>query len=502
MYDPSLHLFVDDFHIRNAFLLNRTFFPLQQDHRAVLTDTDGRYIGWGSAMFDQGKYRMWYQSVARSDDRAMQAAGVYGRGAEMGYFPDRYAGAIPATQLSMIGYAESSDGLEWRRPDLGIVEWNGSKKNNMVFDGSGPAKQFDRFVTNMDSVSVVRDDGERDPAKRYKMINHWETIHCWDDRAGIERPGELKEKFWAHRAKYLTTSPDGIHFEPTITWIKAAEGGDYCGVTRDERNGRWWFADRPMVGLGAGYYRLAGLSVSGDLYHWPEHLEQVMFPGEFEDYGERYQHHGWTPFNYGDQDLAVLELSIGGRPVMGILCSHRDGERWKILNHDVPVLSAGRKGENDDQIVAVTRNGPFAVGERLRFYYNGRGGNYTKLQDRFGGIFIGEMRLDGFAGLTVDEVARERAKKTAVLLTRALRVRNDSLEINIAGHRGSARVALLDDSMTAIPGFDVTDCLPIAEDATRASVKWKNRADLSAIEGHDVHVAVHLLAGTIYSVRL
>ena len=62
-----------------------------------------------------------------------------------------------------------------------MIEWQGSKKNNMCFDGSGPAKQFDGFVTNLDSVSVVRDDAERDPAKRYKMINHWESIHCWDN---------------------------------------------------------------------------------------------------------------------------------------------------------------------------------------------------------------------------------------------------------------------------------------------------------------------------------
>src|SRR5439155_4124944 len=298
-----------------------------------------------------------------------------------------------------------------------------------------------------DSVSVVRDDAASDPQKRYKMINHWESLHCWDERApNLDRPKDWRDKFWAHRAKYLTTSPDGIHWEPTITFIKNAEGGDYCGVLRDERNQRWLFTDRPTVGLGVGYCRLAGLSASKDLYHWPEHLEQVMYPGEFEDYGRRYEHHGWTPFNYGDQDLAVLELSIVGQPVLGILCSHRDGQRWQILSYDPPLLKVGPKGADDDTIAAVTRNAPFAAGDRLRFFYNGRRGTGDR-KDRFGGIFAAHLRLDGFAGLIVDTLALDRHKKPAVLQTQMLRVTQNQLQLNLAAHRGSAAVALLDDSM-------------------------------------------------------
>lgn len=502
MHDPTLHLFVDDHHIRNAYGLKRVFFPLEQDHQPILTDTDGRYIGWGCAMLDGGKYRMWYHSVARVDHRAMAAAGVYGKGSEIGFFPDRFQGAIPATQLAMIGYAESDDGLKWLRPNLGLIEWQGSKDNNLLFDGSGPAKQFDGFVTGLDSVSVVRDESA-DPSKRYKMINHWESIHCWDDLVpGLNRPQELHDRFWSHRAKYLTTSADGIHWDPNITWIKKAEGGDYCGVLRDERNGQWLFADRPTVGLGVGYFRLAGLSASKDLYLWPEHLEQVMFPCAFEDFGHRYEHHGWTPFNYGDQDLAVLELSIGGQPILGILCSHRDGERWHILSYDTPLLQVGPKGAKDDTIVAVTRNAPFVVGDKLRFYYNGRSGSGDKPLERFGGIFAAHLRLDGFAGMTVDPLALQRHKKPAALQTQMLRVTQNDLQLNIAKHGQTAKVALLDDSLTAMPGYDIPDCLPIGEDNVRATVRWKQRPDLSKIQGQDLHVLIQLEAGTIYSIRI
>src|SRR5438552_3123740 len=81
MHDPSLHLFVDDHHIRNAICLKRVFFPLEQNHQAVVTDTEGRYIGWGCAMRDGDKYRLWYHSVARTAPD-LTKSGVYGKGAE------------------------------------------------------------------------------------------------------------------------------------------------------------------------------------------------------------------------------------------------------------------------------------------------------------------------------------------------------------------------------------------------------------------------------------
>src|SRR5439155_12867655 len=128
---------------------------------------------------------------ARTPNTELAAAGVWGRGSESGFFPERYpAGvAIPETQTAMVGYAESDDGLKWNRPNLDLIEWQGSRQNNMCFDGTGPAKQFDGLVTNLDSVLVVRDDASSDPQKRYKMINHWESLHCWDERApNLDRP--------------------------------------------------------------------------------------------------------------------------------------------------------------------------------------------------------------------------------------------------------------------------------------------------------------------------
>jgi hypothetical protein len=227
----------------------------------------------------------------------------------------------------------------------------------------------------------------------------------------------------------------------------------------------------------------------------------VFMPGEFEDYGMRYQHHGMVPFNYGDQDLCFLELSEAGKPAMGVLGSHHDGERWSIVSRDEPLLTRGPKGSHDDTIVAATRNAPIPVEDKLLIFYNGR--RYDEgTKPRDATLNAGMLRLDGFAGMTVDIEASARHGQPGMMITQPVVVQNPQLEVNIEGHGGTARVALLDEGMRTVPGFDLDNCLPIPEDAVRAPVQWKDKPDISALEGHRISLLVQMAAGTIYSFRM
>ena len=60
-------------------------------------------------------------------------------------------------------YAESEDGLNWHRPDLGRLRWKENCKNNIVnlgFTGSGKENR----------IVLLRDEEESDPSKRYKGL--------------------------------------------------------------------------------------------------------------------------------------------------------------------------------------------------------------------------------------------------------------------------------------------------------------------------------------------
>ena len=514
MHDPALHLFVDDYHIRNLFALRRVHGALEKLTEPVVRDVPGRFAVWGTALREpDGRLRLWYESQANARVHEASSAGVYGKGADFGYSPERYPDAVPETQTTVISYAESRDGRSWELPDVGRVSWRGSSANNIVLDGTGAERQFHGALSSMDAPSVIRDDAEPDDRRRYKLICHWETIHVHDNRiSNLGRSEEYMDRVSAARAKYLNTSPDGIDWSTPLERIKECAGGsDYGGVTRDERNGRYWFSDRAPVGFPGWRYRSAAYCTSSDLQSWPQTVEMVFSPAEYEDYGRRFEHHGMVPFNYGDQDLCFLEHSIKGQPIAGVLGSHRDGERWRLVNGVAPFLGVGPRGAFDADVVAMTRNAPFRYDDRLLFLYNGRKrapgggqqvGTIAAGEMRSGVIAAAMLRLDGFAGLTVDHPTLRRHDAPALLITHPLSVQAHKLQINVRGHHSSCRVALLDEAAKEIPGFELANCKPIAEDAVRATVTWRERADLRAIRAARVMVLFRLEAGTLFSFRL
>ena len=108
--------------------------------------------------FDDGKYKMYYIAYSASDSSGKPS--------------------------SRVCYAESVDALRWIKPELGICNFNGSLKNNIVVDSTFGIKPF------IDNFYVFRDDNPYCPdGEKYKGI-------CSHDR-----------KLWAF------FSPDGLHFK-------------------------------------------------------------------------------------------------------------------------------------------------------------------------------------------------------------------------------------------------------------------------------------------------
>ena len=90
----------------------------------------------------------------------------------------------------MVCYAESTDGLEFVKPALGLFDFRGEKDTNIVVLGSGG--YGDRY-----GASVLVDAREASAAKRYKML----YTDFGRDAAGQEWPG-----FFA------AFSPDGVRW--------------------------------------------------------------------------------------------------------------------------------------------------------------------------------------------------------------------------------------------------------------------------------------------------
>ncbi len=71
-----------------------------------------------------------------------------------------YEGANYDWSNNVVCYATFKDGIHWRLPNLGLIEYNGSKENNIVFE---------KGIGEM-APGVMKDPATTDPRRQYKMI--------------------------------------------------------------------------------------------------------------------------------------------------------------------------------------------------------------------------------------------------------------------------------------------------------------------------------------------
>jgi len=116
-------------------------------HGEGLDSPDGYGVAlYGTVLRENGRFRMWYLAWPHVNPK-------YNAESER---PDYYR---------PIGYAESSDGIHWTKPNLGLVEFRGSKANNIV--RIEPADH--PFARPVDFNAVLYDAEDPDPGRRYKM---------------------------------------------------------------------------------------------------------------------------------------------------------------------------------------------------------------------------------------------------------------------------------------------------------------------------------------------
>ena len=183
--------------------------------REVVLSTDAPWEGPASAYFtvlrDGPKIRLYYRGFCPADGDAEQVTCV----------------------------AESEDGIRFERPELGLFEFRGSRKNNIVFRGP-QAHNLAPFIDRRPGVP---------PEERWKAV------------------GGVWEKLWAYR------SSDGLR------WTPIREEPIYTQGTFDSLNTVLWDEGRGEYRLYARYFgggvRAIESATSKDFVSWsaPRHNE-------------------------------------------------------------------------------------------------------------------------------------------------------------------------------------------------------------------------------------
>ena len=104
----------------------------------------------------------------------------------------------PRNRGMAICYATSQDGVTWVKPELGLVEYEGSKANNILWRGGGDTKALQ---AGPHGSGILKDLQDPDPTRRYKAFLESEILS-------------------------VAFSADGIHWEPPIACPEANSAGD------------------------------------------------------------------------------------------------------------------------------------------------------------------------------------------------------------------------------------------------------------------------------------
>ncbi|HOD49309.1 MAG TPA: hypothetical protein PKY01_08785 [Candidatus Hydrogenedentes bacterium] len=357
---------------------------------------------------------------------------------------------------NLLLYATSDDGIHWERPNLGLVEFEGSKDNNLL-------------DIKLHSPSIIHEADASDPRQRYKMLGY--------------------QKSGGDRGYWVAHSPDGLHWE-FYDKNPVLPGGDTCTLAYDPDT-RQYFAFHKLSHEYRGETRrLVYLAVSKDMQTWTE-PELVMAPDEADDRqtraeGGRCSHfYNMSAFRYGSQWLGLVthfrymgppsvsgpEQSGQDGPIDVQLVHSRDGRHWNRSEDRSPVIPNGPYDYDAGCILGVA-NQPIVTGDEVWMYYSAitttHGGYIPKKQIS---IARAAWRLDGWCSLHAGEAG-------GVIETVPLRPEGDRLTVNAAASGGAVAVAVLDASGNPVAGYGDPDCTPLKRDDVRQPVRWKNRDGL------------------------
>ncbi len=430
---PWRRLFLDAFVVEAQGGLTRAFHAAEKFAGNPVVKRDkpwegvsaitGPYV-YGTVFWEGEKLRLWYE--------------VHNKGTHT-------------------GYAESLDGIAWTKPELGIIEFEGSKANNLVVSA------FQRAATGgqCHNASVIRRPKETDPQKRY-------ALYGFDNGAGHARvafsPDGLHWKFAPEtEKKAMFSSSDVVNFfyDPykaryVVTWKTRNRRGRAAGVAWSDDGLTW---TKPFDGP---------VFVADDLdpdatqiYGMPVFPYQGLYIGQPWMYNARY-------FKYGDYATQrMYEAQEDSPRTMEVQLAWS----WDLVNWTRPpareqFIPRGAEGQWDDGMLCTAR-APVVVGDKLYFYYGGCDGRHDDKRVN-ASIGLATLRLDGFCSMSAGATE-------GWLITRREASREPVVTINAKTAKdGFVTAEILDRKNRVIPGFSRQDCVAFAGDSVRHELKWKS----------------------------
>ncbi len=337
-----------------------------------------------------------------------------------------------------LAYAESDDGVEWRKPLFDIFEYEGQKTNIV-------------FIEDPHGTAVIYDEADPREDWRYKMV------------CGTAPSGCISAYH----------SPDGIHWTPMRRHPVIATNPDSPMAFLRKSDGRYVVHHR-LHGYGRRVFR----SESWDFTFFTREPRMIMEP----DAGDppQIQFYGMGAAPYGSYEIGTLWMFHTDPEEMGFgkargyqeaeLAYARHGHAWHRAAQGSPFIPHGCEGSWEQGNLQCASQ-PVFLDDEIRYYYMGTTMTHQRhweLEPQRAGLGMASIEPDRF-------IALQATDQPADLLTVAFRLPSTELFLNAATEAdGWVRVEMLDTDGKAIEGLGETDCIPVTGDSTSHRVRWRN----------------------------
>ena len=391
------------------------------------------------------KLRMWYQSYYRVNDKD------------------------PVVNVMCL--ADSTNGLDWKFPRLGLVaDGRGSKDNNIIFS-TLTHSGFDECIT------PTRDLHATDPSKRYRSL------------------------FWAnsngYRGTYAAWSADGVRWHSSAKPI-LTRMGDAGSTMYDIYKRRWVFFARPIDNQLS-----RAISFSTDFKTWTP--IKVIFQADKSKREDYYNMQGLCYEGLYLGFVTIMWEEPGRYALEPHLAMSRDGENWQWVGRHDAFIPHGPRGSWEEFNTQMGTGELIRQGDKLFFYYSGRTYPHRPYYARSNpeiipkqlvesdvNIGLATLRVDGFVSLA-DHFGG------GVVETKPLLFSGKRLHVNVDGQHGDFRVEVLDHAGDPVPGFTVEDCLPVRSNQVDVTMRWKTHQHLAALAGKPIRLRFHLNRSRLFS---
>ena len=398
-------------------------------------------LSYLSAFVDEGKIRGWYRADPKSRD---------------------------SDHNSITCYAESSDGINWRKPTLEQIEFAGSTHNNIVWVEPGinfapfrdanpaaiPAEQYKAIIRDQSAIlALASPDGIRWHLMRSQPIL---TEGPFDS---LNRP------FWDTWRNEYVVYTRGVagqgqgDFFDGVRWIRRATSADFLNWS-------------PLESIDCGDTPFEHFYTNSCIQYQRAPGTYLMFPSRFVH--ERVPDPAWT-YDTGVSDIVFMSSRDGlnfDRSFMeAFIRPGLDFGNWhdRGIYFEVGIVHTG-----DTEMSMYGMENAHLPTQRIRRY---------------------TLRTDGFVSLNAGYDGGE-------CTTRPLIFSGGELELNYSTSAvGSVRIEIQDVEGRPQPGFALRDCAEKYGDEIAGVMRWKGSGALDALAGKPVQLRFVLADADLYAFR-